>query len=471
MQGRCLEHAVAGCAPEAMQAESDIQNGKAAAVAPRYSAGPGEDAVPATPSEVWDGLPLIARLAGLYGRLRAADRLRPWIADTALVLVIVALFCIPDLLTRDTGPRAVTMAPGSAGLAETLLLQAGLVLPLLWRRRAPVMVFALVTGAFIVQWSAEVWLQADVATLIALYSLVRHAPLRYLPWAFAAAAGSLAMVAVHTSSHVSIWYALFFLYSTIVAAAALGLAVRIRQAQLAGLRERAASLEIERDQRSRLATAAERSRMAREMHDFVGHNLSVIVTLADAGAFAAETAPERSTEALRLISDTGRQALGELRRTLGVLRDQSAAAELSPQPGIADIGQLCARARTAGPGIAYREHGDVEGLDRGLQLTIYRIVQEALTNSLKHAGPGSRVEVTVSAAGRRSSVQVQDSGPPAGARPPEPAGEAGHGLAGIRERVALYGGDVAAGPAPSGGWLVRAEFDRALSAQAVSVAP
>ena len=113
----------------------------------------------------------------------------------------------------------------------------------------------------------------------------------------------------------------------------------------------------------------------------------------------------------------------------------------------------------------------MNGLDRGLQLTIYRIVQEALTNSLKHAGPDSRVEVTVAADGSRSSVQVQDSGPPVGACPPESAGEAGHGLAGIRERVALYGGDVVAGPAPSGGWLVRAEFDRASSAQAVSVAP
>ena len=439
-------------------------------MAPRYSTGPGEGAVPAVPSEVWEGLPLVARLAALCGRLRAADRRRPWIADTVLVLVVVAQFCLPDLLTRDTGPRAVAMSPGSAGVAETLLLQAGLVLPLLWRRRAPVTVFVLVTGAFIVQWSAEVWLKADIATLIALYSLVRHARLRYLPWAFAAAAGSLAMVAAHTSPQVSIWYAMFFLYSTIVAAAALGLAVRFRQAQLAGLRERAASLEIERDQRSRLAAAAERARIAREMHDLVGHNLSVIVTLADAGAFAAETAPERSFEALRLISDAGRQALGELRRTVGVLRDQSAVAELSPQPGIADIGQLCARARMAGSGIAYRAHGDVEGLDRGLQLTIYRIVQEALTNSLKHAGRDSQVEVTVSVAGGRCSVQVQDSGPSAGACPPGPSGGAGHGLAGIRERVALYGGDVVAGPTPSGGWLVRAEFDGASSAQVVSVA-
>jgi signal transduction histidine kinase len=220
-----------------------------------------------------------------------------------------------------------------------------------------------------------------------------------------------------------------------------------------------------------LAAAAERARIAREMHDFVGHNLSVIVTLADAGAFAADTAPARGTEALRLISDTGRQALGELRRTLGVLRDPSAVADLSPQPGIADIDQLCVRARAAGPAIAYRAHGDVADLDRGLQLTIYRIVQEALTNSLKHAGRGSRVEVTVTATDRRSSVQIRDSGPRTGTRPVETPGEIGHGLAGIEERVALYGGDVVAGPTPTGGWLVRADFGQVPGAQVSSVQP
>jgi signal transduction histidine kinase len=116
-------------------------------------------------------------------------------------------------------------------------------------------------------------------------------------------------------------------------------------------------------------------------------------------------------------------------------------------------------------------HGDVRGLDRGLQLTIYRIVQEALTNSLKHAGRDSQVEVTVTADGPRSSVQVQDSGPRGRTCPSESAGESGHGLAGIRERVALYGGDVVAGRTPSGGWLVRAEFDRVSSVHAMSVAP
>jgi signal transduction histidine kinase len=436
-----------------------------------YPAGPLANAVPATSGEVWDGLPLVARLARLSGRLRAADRRRPWIADTALVLAVFALFCTPDLRGHDLGPRAVAMPAGYVGVGEIALLQAGLVLPLWWRRRAPVTVFALITGVFIIQWSAEVWLRADVATLIALYSLVRHARWHWLPWAFAAAAASLAMIAVHTSAQVSFWYAMFFLYSTIVAAAAVGLAVRLRHAQLAGLRERAAGLEIERDQRGMLAAAAERARIAREMHDFVGHNLSVIVTLADAGAFAADTTPARGIEALRLISDTGRQALGELRRTLGVLRDPSAAVDLSPQPGIADIDQLCARARTAGPCIVYRAYGDVADLDRGLQLTIYRIVQEALTNSLKHVGRGSRVEVTVSAADGRSSVQIRDSGPRTGTRPVEASGDTGHGLAGIEERVALYGGDVVTGPTPTGGWLVRADFGHVRGGRVSSVQP
>ena len=138
---------------------------------------------------------------------------------------------------------------------------------------------------------------------------------------------AMVLVAVRVSSAVSVWDALFFLLSTATAAVALGLMVRIRRAQLAGLRERAARLEIERDQRSRLAAATERARVAREMHDIVGHNLSVIITLADGGAYATDVAPERGKEALQLIGDTGRQALGELRRVLGVLREARTARE------------------------------------------------------------------------------------------------------------------------------------------------
>jgi signal transduction histidine kinase len=258
---------------------------------------------------------------------------------------------------------------------------------------------------------------------------------------------------------VNIWEALFFLLSAATAAVAIGFAIRVRRAQLASLRERAAQLEIERDQRSKLAAATERTRVAREMHDIIGHNLSVIITLADGGAYAAEVTPERSKQALRLVGDAGRQALGELRRMLGVLREQADALELNPQPGIADLEALCAGIRAAGPEVVYHSGGELDVLDRGVQLMAYRIVQEALTNSLKHAGPDTRIYVTVTVEGSRLRVRVQDTGPPDGARQPGPSPEEGQGLAGIRARAALYGGTVTAGPAPGGGWAVQATLD------------
>lgn len=162
-----------------------------------------------------------------------------------------------------------------------------------------------VTAVFVLRWSLEAALRADVALFVALHSLALHGRLRQLPWACAAMAGALGLVAARVSTAVAVWDALFFLLSTATAALALGLMIRIRRAQLAGLRDRAARLEIERDQRGRLAVAAERTRVAREMHDIVGHNLSVIITLADAGAYATAVAPERGREALHLIPRLG----------------------------------------------------------------------------------------------------------------------------------------------------------------------
>ena len=218
-------------------------------------------------------------------------------------------------------------------------------------------------------------------------------------------------------------------------------------------------LEIERDQRSRLAAATERARVAREMHDILGHSLSVIITLADGGAYASDTAPERGKEALRLIGDAGRSSLAELRRMLGILREQADEPTLAPQPGIADLEPLCRQIRAAGPRVEYRSTGELDALDVGVQLAAYRIVQEALTNSLKHAGPHTRIGLTLQVDGTRLRITVRDSGPPAGERPAPPAGE-GHGVVGMRERAALYGGTVTAGPSPGGGWSVTAELDR-----------
>lgn len=409
-----------------------------------------------TPADPLWQHPLVVRFGRIGRRLRRSDADRPWVLDTLVVIVVFAIFCLPDLGHRHDA-RELGDSFAELPVGAMLLFQAGLVLPLFLRRRAPFVAFAVIALVFAIQWSQPAFLRADVALLIALYSLTLHGRLRELLWAGGVMIGELALAGVRVSAVASIAEALFFLFTATIAAVALGLVVRIRRSQLAGLREHAARLEIERDQRSRLAAADERARVAREMHDIVGHNLSVMITLADGGAYAADVSPDRGGEALRLIGETGRQAMSELRRMLGALREHTDTPQLAPQPGIGDIDALCGRIRAAGPGVVYRTTGDVDSLDRGVQLAAYRIVQEALTNSLKHAGPSTATVVSLVVDGPRLQIQIQDTGPPAGTRPS--AGDDGHGLIGMKERAALYGGAVTAGVRPGGGWIVRTELD------------
>ena len=407
--------------------------------------------------------PVAGGLSRFGRRIKQGDRRHPWVLDTALIVVVAVMFCLPDLVDDDDGRRhGFDNSFIHLHWPATVALQAGLVLPLLWRRRRPTLAFAVIAAVFFVQLGLGTWLRADVALLISLYSLALHGQLRRLPAACAVTLCALVLFFTRLPSRVPVLDAMFILVSTITAAVALGLVIRIRRAQLAVLRDRAARLEVERDQRSKLAAAAERTRVAREMHDIIGHNLSVIITLADGGAYATDLAPERGKQALLLIGDTGRQALGELRRMLGVLRVQSPtpdAPELSPQPGVADLDALCARIRAAGPQVVYRTGGDPAALDRGVQLTVYRIVQEALTNALKHAGHDTRVELTVNVEDTRVHIECHDTGPSTAGTGPAPSHDEGHGLAGMRERAALYHGTVTAGPAPGGGWTVRATLD------------
>jgi signal transduction histidine kinase len=409
---------------------------------------------PADPDPLWRH-PWVVRLSGVARRLRRADRARPWALDTLVVLVAVVLFCVPDLLRR-TDPRELTGVFTPLPLGGLIALQAGLVLPLFVRRRAPMTAFVLTAAAFTVQWSLFVFLRADVALLIALYSLTLHGSLRRLLWASAITIAVFTLAVVRIADFASVGEVAFFLVSAMTAAIALGLVVRIRRSQLAGLRDRAARLEIERDQRTMLAVAGERARVAREMHDILGHNLSVIIRLADGGAYAVHVNPERTVQALELIGETGRDALNDLRRTLGALRDEPAVPELSPQPGIADLDALCDRIRAAGPRVSYRTTGEFPA-DRGLQLAAYRIVQEALTNALKHAGPDTEAQVSLEVVQSQLRIQVEDTGPLG--VPPTTESATGQGLIGMRERAALYGGVVRTGRTRTGGWRVQTELD------------
>jgi signal transduction histidine kinase len=228
--------------------------------------------------------------------------------------------------------------------------------------------------------------------------------------------------------------------------------MRYRRAYYASLEDRAARLERERDAQARIAAVAERARIARELHDVIAHNVSVMVVQADGASYALGTDPARAREALGAISATGRQALAEMRRLLGVLRreEDGAVSERAPQPGIGELGELLDQARGAGLPVSFTVEGDPRPLPGGVALAAYRIVQESLTNARKHAGPVASASVLLRYSPDAVMLTITDDGRGGGAQP----GSHGHGLTGMRERVATYGGSISAGPCPGGGFEV-----------------
>lgn len=442
-----------------MDDRTRVRSARAASTAPS----PGSDAV-------W-AHPVMRLLLRVLGRLRSADRRRPWLLDTAVV-VLVAAAAPPDLLAHSAGHPV--SRPVGAGLPVGVVLgiAAVLVVPLWWRRRAPAAVFGVCLVVCPVMWSLGLGPAAALVLLIALFDLALHASPRAICWALPVTVAGwvlLVVTVIPTAGPVAF---LVLSVGTGVGAVALGLTVRISRLYLSALRDRAARLEVERDQRVRLTAAAERSRIAREMHDIVGHNLSVMVNLADGAAVLTTRDPGRTEQALHLIGDTGRQAMDELRRVLGVLRDSPEQQDTSrsPQPGVRDLETLLDRVRAAGLPVAYRTVGPVDALGRGVQLTVFRVVQEALTNTLKHVGPGATADVTVAVEGGLLRVRVADTGALSRRPATAPRADGGHGLVGIRQRAALYDGTATIGPRDDGqGWIVDVLLDP--SAQATSGEP
>jgi signal transduction histidine kinase len=213
------------------------------------------------------------------------------------------------------------------------------------------------------------------------------------------------------------------------------------------LEERARRLERERDLAAQIAAAEERARIARDLHDVVAHSVSLIVVQAEA-ARMVQGQPPRAIEAIRQIQTTGRQALTELRHLMGLLGSEQAT-DLAPQPGLAQLERLISSMQSAGLAVRLQVSGSPRELSPGLDLTVYRVIQEALTNTLKHA-PGASAQVQIDFRDRKLWIEVTDSG--AQSQPTPTPG--GHGLAGMRQRVALYGGHLEAGPRPEGGFRI-----------------
>ena len=244
-------------------------------------------------------------------------------------------------------------------------------------------------------------------------------------------------------------------FVTAIAAVAwlIGFAFYERNRRTVELTERAERAERARDSEARAAAAEERARIAREMHDVVAHSLSVMVVQAEAAEAMLDADPERARQPLAAVQETGRGALTELRRMLGVLREMAdEGPALAPQPGLSGLDELARQVREAGLPVSVRVEGEPRPLSPGIDLSAYRIVQEGLTNALKHAGPAT-AEVVVRYGPRDLVLEVRDDG-----RGRAASNGGGHGLLGMRERVALYGGDLTAGPRPEGGFALTARL-------------
>ncbi|GAA1001135.1 hypothetical protein GCM10009555_105210 [Acrocarpospora macrocephala] len=294
-------------------------------------------------------------------------------------------------------------------------------------------------------------LPLDAAAAIALFTLAAGSVPRWISYAACAITVALAFVPILWVDQMDAvgWGGGAFTPPAVVAFAWLfGDRSRARREESA---RRARELERERDQQAAIATTAERARIARELHDAVAHGLSIIVIQAQAAAGALDRRPDIARAALEAIEDTGRDSLAEMRHLLGL--DRPEAADLAPLPGPADLPALIERVRAAGLPVHSRVTGDIATLPTGIGLSVYRIVQESLTNVLKHAGPLAGVDVDVRREADFVELTVADTGRGAGGPLDE---RGGGGLRGMRERVALLGGTLTLGDRPGGGFQVHA---------------
>jgi signal transduction histidine kinase len=350
---------------------------------------------------------------------------------------------------------------------------AGLTLPLILRRRAPIAVFFVIAVVALVQWTTTpTSLVADASLLAALYTVTTECDWLAVVVATLILEIGVILATARWTPVGNYFKSLIFLTGMVAASVLAGVVVRALRRQMGWLVERALRLEIERDQQSFLAAAAERARIAREMHDVVSHNIQVMVTLADAAAVAQRSDPRRATEAMADVSGTGRQALRDMRRLLGLLRDGETQTDpgsriegctrpdvedLAPQPGLNELDPLVGRVRSTGLAVALERSGEPFPLSDAAGLTVYRIVQEALTNTLKHAESPHTVKVALCFDEPDVRVLIVDDGQSSSSDDGNGlalTAKGGHGVVGMTERATAFDGILTAGPHPDGGWQV-----------------
>jgi signal transduction histidine kinase len=400
-----------------------------------------------------------------YGRgmsrllARSSEAIRTWTEDPnlradALFAALVGVISVleassPDLSAGTSGADTfayVTIVIGAASL--------------LVRRRLPIAVLAITSTVLAIFYLRD---GGDFLSLLGLsgfYAVAAHSDRRGRAWAAmlvtAPAVFALASVTLLDSPEGYDLDNAASMGSFIIGAIAFGLIVRNRRRIFADSEQRAAAAEADRQASAARAVAQERSRIAREMHDVVAHGMSVIAVQAAAAQEIVHSNPDKAAEVMGRIENVGRQSLNEMRRMLGVLRngDDNTSASLAPQPRLTDIDAMVARSVDAGVATTLVVAGTRRDLSPGIELTAFRIVQEALTNVLKHGGPLASATVTITYEPDVVTVEVADDGRGAVSSLSDAGG--GNGLIGMHERVEIYGGELAVGPRAGGGFIVRA---------------
>ena len=374
------------------------------------------------------------------------QRLRPPLLDLLLALGLVVVV-EAEVASEHLRPYAASV--------PLLALFVGV---LAWRRRLPFLAVLVGFAAMLIAAAAGVSQHKPFSPIlvvfVALYSLALYATPRRAAVGLVYALGC-AYLQIIFAMHYGESYGgtdFGFIAVLLLAPWLVGKAMRGRVAHASLLEVRAEKAEREREQRAQEAAREERGRIARELHDVIAHSVSVMVVQAGAAEEVLRQAPERALEPIRAVQDTGRQALAEMARLLGMLRRDGEELGLAPQPGLDDLETLVEQTRRAGLPVDLRVEGTPRPVPLGADLSAYRIVQEALTNARKHAGE-ARATVTVRYGTEALEIEVADDGSGSGN-----GDGGGHGLVGMRERVALFGGELHAGPQAGGGFRVHARL-------------